>query len=222
VWSYFLSLGLTYKGAFFLPGVFEGNINHAVNGSIWSVLIEVWLYLILLMGYVLGILRSRTLFNIFFFVLLVLIWQDGSYMPKLLSGTTNTHVCLMFYIGSFLYINRTTVPTSPYYLLLALFLAGITIGTDRFPHAYVLVLVTFFCTASFSSQFAWMDRYGDYSYGVYLYGWPSQQVVALLMPKSSPPFQIIFSMCLALAMAVLSWHLIEKKALQLKRRFSGA
>lgn len=222
VWSYFIGLAGTYRGAFFLPGVFESNADHAVNGSIWSVLIEVWLYGILLGFYLLGILRSRALFNGIFFLLLVMLWQDGSLMPSFLAGATNLHVCMMFYIGSFLYINRDTVPVSHFYLLVALFLAGITIRTDRFPYAYVLLIVTFFCAASFSSQFAWMDRYGDYSYGVYLYGWPAQQVVALLFPKLLAISNALISMGLALMLAVLSWHLVEKRALQLKSRLSGA
>lgn len=222
VWSYFFGLAGTYKGAFFLPGVFEGNADHAVNGSIWSVLIEVWLYCILLGFYLIGILRSRAIFNVIFFVLLVIVWQDSSHVPSFISGTTNLHVCMMFYIGSFLYINREMVPVSPYYLLLALFLSGMTIGTDRFPYAYALLLVTFFCSASFSSQFAWMDRYGDYSYGVYLYGWPSQQIVALLFPKLSPLPNALISMVLALMLAILSWHLVEKRALRLKNLFSDS
>lgn len=221
VWSYFFGLAGTYKGAFFLPGVFEGNVDHAVNGSIWSVLIEVWLYIILLSFYLLGILRSRALFNVIFFVLLAGIWQDSSHVPSFISGATNLHVCMMFYIGSFLYINRDITPVSPYYLLWALFLAGMTIGTDRFQFAYVLLLVTFFCAASFSSQFAWMDRYGDYSYGVYLYGWPSQQIVALLFPKLVAIPHAFISMGLALILAMLSWHLVEKRSLQLKSLFSG-
>lgn len=216
VWSYFFRLAGTYKGSFFLPGVFEGNADHAVNGSIWSVLIEVWLYVVLVGLYVFGILRIRSLFNVIFFVLLVVIWQDDSIVPSLISGATNLHVCMMFFIGSFLYINREMVPVSPYYLLWALFFAGTTIGTDRFPFAYVLIIVTFFCAASFSSQFAWIDRYGDYSFGVYLYGWPCQQVIALLYPKLSPISNAIISMSLTLLMAILSWHLIEKKSLQLK------
>ena len=221
VWSYFLGLAATYKGAFFLPGVFAGNGDHAVNGSIWSVLIEVWLYAIMLLFYVLGIFRSRAIFNGAFFVLIVVVWQHPAWVPPFISGTTNLHVCLMFYIGSFLYVNRATVPTGPYFLMIALFLAGITLGTDRFPLAYILVLVTFFCCASFSSQLSWFDRYGDFSYGVYLYGWPCQQIVAMAFPGLSGLQHTFAAMAFALVMGALSWHLIEKKAMDLKSRIKG-
>lgn len=222
VWVYFLGLATTTRGAFLLPGVFESNSDHAVNGSIWSVLIEVWLYVILGGFYILGILRSRAIFNFIFFSLLIIAWSDSSHLPSFISGTTNQHVCLMFYIGSFLYMNRATVPVSPYFLLVALLLAGMTMGTDRFPYAYSFVLISFFCAASFSPQFAWVDRYGDYSYGVYLYGWPCQQVIAMLAPQLSQVPQAFLSMASALLIAAFSWHLIEKPALRLKSLFSGA
>jgi peptidoglycan/LPS O-acetylase OafA/YrhL len=218
-WTYFKGLALTYQGGFFLPGVFTGNPNQAVNGSIWSVVIEVWLYVAVLGAYLLGIMRSRALFNCLFFVLIVAVWSDKSWLPASLQGTTLLHVTLFFYIGSFLYMNRDSVPVSPYFLLVALFLAGITLNTDRFPFGYILLLVTFFCSVSFFKQFAWMDKWGDYSYGVYLYGWPAQQLTAWAFPHFTGVQNCVTSMALALACGIASWHLIEKRALRLKKHF---
>lgn len=217
VWSYFTGLALAYKGGFFLPGVFSQNYNQAVNGSIWSVLIEVWLYVIVLCFYLLGVMRSRAIFNTVFFVLIVMVWNDNSYLPVFLRGSTNAHVCLMFYIGSFLYINRDSIPVSPYFMLVALFLAGITIGTDKFAYGYIFLLVTFFCTVSFLKQFAWMDKWGDYSYGVYLYGWPAQQLTAWAFPNFSGMQNCLMASAIALICGVASWHLVEKRALRLKK-----
>jgi len=219
VWTYFKGLAFTYQGGFFLPGVFTQNLNQAVNGSIWSVLIEVWLYIIVLFVYLFGIMRSRALFNTVFFVLLVVFWNDKSYLPDALSSKTNLHVCLLFYIGSFLYINRDSVPVSPYFMLIALFLAGITLGTDKFAYGYILLLVTFFCTVSFFKQFAWLDKWGDYSYGVYLYGWPAQQLTAWAFPQLSGNQNFLTASTIALLCGIASWHLVEKRALRLKKVF---
>jgi len=218
-WTYFKGLALTYQGGFFLPGVFTQNLNQAVNGSIWSVLIEVWLYLAVLGFYLFGLMNSRALFNTLFFVVIVAIWSDNTWLPTSLQGTTLLHVSLFFYIGSFLYLNRDSVPVSPYFLLFALFLAGITLNTDRFAFGYILLMVTFFCSVSFSKQFAWMDKWGDYSYGVYLYGWPAQQFTAWAFPHFSGAQNCVTSMVIALACGVASWHLIEKRALRLKKHF---
>lgn len=216
VWSYFIGLGLTYKGGFFLPGVFTQNYNQAVNGSIWSVLIEVWLYVVVLLFYIFGVMRNRAVFNTAFFFLVVMFWSAPSYLPAAFRGATNLHVCLLFYIGSFLYLNRGAVPVSPYFLLVSLFVAGITLGTEKFVYGYVLLLVTFFCTVSFLKQFSWMEKYGDYSYGVYLYEWPSQQLVAWAFPGFSGIENCIVSSATALFCGVVSWHLVESRALRLK------
>lgn len=60
-------------------------------------------------------------------------------------------------------------------------------------------------------------RFGDLSYGLYIYGWPSQQIVIWLMHGHAAWWQV-FPLATALAgmLAFLSWHLIEQRALQLK------
>lgn len=63
-------------------------------------------------------------------------------------------------------------------------------------------------------------RFGDLSYGVYLYGWPAQQVVRALWGPSITWWQMFLStMPLALAAAWFSWHLIESRALASARRY---
>jgi peptidoglycan/LPS O-acetylase OafA/YrhL len=60
-------------------------------------------------------------------------------------------------------------------------------------------------------------RLGDYSYGIYLYGFPVQQLLVLLGVHH---FGLVAYVAAALvpvtALAVLSWHLVEKPALALK------
>ena len=57
----------------------------------------------------------------------------------------------------------------------------------------------------------------DFSYGLYLYGWPMQQL-ALLAGAATPVANTIAATALAGACAALSWFLVEKPALGLKRR----
>lgn len=60
-------------------------------------------------------------------------------------------------------------------------------------------------------------RFGDFSYGVYLWGWPVQQIWA-----STLGVQVGFWTLLAVSLpsvfslAALSWHLVEKRALSAK------
>ena len=60
-------------------------------------------------------------------------------------------------------------------------------------------------------------RFGDLSYGLYIYGWPSEQIVIWLLRGHAAWWQVfVLATLLAAALAFLSWHLIEKRALRLK------
>ena len=67
---------------------------------------------------------------------------------------------------------------------------------------------------------------GDYSYGIYLYGFPLTQSLIALRPQwftgSLPHFLALLGTAAALtiAFAACSWHLVEKRALALKHHLS--
>ena len=60
------------------------------------------------------------------------------------------------------------------------------------------------------------NRLGDYSYGLYVYAFPIQQVIASFMKGIQPQSLFGVSFFITLAFAVLSWHLVEKPMLALK------
>jgi peptidoglycan/LPS O-acetylase OafA/YrhL len=61
------------------------------------------------------------------------------------------------------------------------------------------------------------SRFGDLSYGAYLWGWPVQCALAGWLGKSvDPPILALLSFALVLVCAFVSWHLLEKQALKLK------
>jgi peptidoglycan/LPS O-acetylase OafA/YrhL len=62
------------------------------------------------------------------------------------------------------------------------------------------------------------NRVGDYSYGFYLWQFPLQQWIVLTHPGITLPGLVFASLPAALAVAVASWHLIERPALALKER----
>ncbi|MBN3791656.1 hypothetical protein [Burkholderia sp. Ac-20353] len=62
-------------------------------------------------------------------------------------------------------------------------------------------------------------RWGDISYGLYLYAFPIQQLLVYKFPTISLTTEIAVTFLITIPFAALSWHLIEKNALKLK---SGA
>ena len=69
-----------------------------------------------------------------------------------------------------------------------------------------------------SPVLAALTRTGDYSYGVYIYAFPVQQTILYVNPAISVNWFIAVTSVITLAIAALSWHLVERPALSLKPR----
>ncbi len=65
-------------------------------------------------------------------------------------------------------------------------------------------------------------RRGDYSYGIYLYGFPFTQATKEVFPQYSQNWVLLVFMCMVptALFAAASWHYIEKPILQLRKKFS--
>jgi peptidoglycan/LPS O-acetylase OafA/YrhL len=60
-------------------------------------------------------------------------------------------------------------------------------------------------------------RFGDLSYGLYIYGWPVEQAVIWLHGGHATWWQVFLTaLPIAAALAFLSWHLVERPMLRLK------
>lgn len=210
-WVYFRNIFFLWDGAYFLPQVFVGNHDQAINGSIWSVFTEVRLYILLSIIYLLGILKKKSLFNFLFFMTITLCWFYQINIPYIGDNGTTLHVSLFFFVGVFIYLNKEDIVISPIVLFIALLYASTTVGTDKFGIAYIFLISTFFVVVSFFNQFSKFDKFGDPSYGIYLYGWPIQNLMVYMFPKFNVYEIAIISIFICLILGYLSWHLIEKR-----------
>jgi peptidoglycan/LPS O-acetylase OafA/YrhL len=64
------------------------------------------------------------------------------------------------------------------------------------------------------------NRVGDYSYGLYIFGFPVQQSLVYLLGKLDPLLLFGLAFPLILLLAILSWHFIEKPSLSLKGKLT--
>jgi len=76
--------------------------------------------------------------------------------------------------------------------------------------------------ATSSHQIPGATRFGDLSYGIYLYGWPIEQTVRYLLGEQATWWMVfLISMPLAALTACASWHIVERPALGMVRMTSG-
>ena len=60
------------------------------------------------------------------------------------------------------------------------------------------------------------NQFGDYSYGLYIYAFPIQQMLIAFFPAIGPLPLLISGFFVTLLVAMISWNSVEKPALDLK------
>ncbi|MEW5770259.1 MAG: acyltransferase [Pseudomonadota bacterium] len=223
---YFLKC-LTLIGGveFRLPGVFESNpYAHTVNGSLWTMPYELRMYAILaLMWLVLrAVPHARAqLFKIAIVAgtLLAGILLAQEHIGAAGEGSKLLRLAFMFFTGASYYILKERISLST--PLFSIALAGLAASLADEQMFFLVYLATvpyllFFVAYVPSGFIRGYNRLGDYSYGLYIYAFPVQQSIAALLPGISVPSLIAISTLATFALAVLSWHLLERHALRLK------
>lgn len=56
----------------------------------------------------------------------------------------------------------------------------------------------------------WVDR-TDPSYGLYLYAWPTQNLLVQKVPGITPLLLIVLTVPIAFCFGILNWHWIERR-----------
>ncbi|MDE3081175.1 MAG: acyltransferase [Paracoccaceae bacterium] len=214
-WSFVLGNLSFLRPQFTLPGVFTANPYPAVAGSIWTLQHEATCYAVLALAGWLGFIGRRRLPVLA--VLYALFWA----LPHLPYRIEMWRILsLPFAVGVAAHVYRRAVVVS---LPLMLALAGGAValrGTALAFPALILGLgygVLWLGTVP-GGAIRGYNRLGDYSYGFYIYAMPAQGLVALGSPAPTPFVSIALGLPLALLMAVLSWHLVERPALARGRR----
>jgi len=218
-WRYLAGNATAYCTEYFLPGVFSGLHDRAINGSLWSLQIEVRLYLIVGISSIVGVFINKRVFNTLFFAVIVAGYFAPEVVLKVFGPENHRHVAQMFMIGSFSWINRQSIPIGPEILFMLLIFAASLHGTDRFGFAYVLLLPYLVFYVAVGQWGVWFNKCGDLSYGTYLYGWPCQQLVYSIAPDIGNTLHAMLAALLALFMAFLSWRLVENPSLRLKKLY---
>ena len=215
-WRYLWSNATLWRAEFHLPGVFDTLPRTAVNGSLWTLPIEGRLYLMLFVAGLLGMLAPKRYVPAWALALAGaagFAWMSRP-LPEHLEYLL--WVTAFFITGTLLWVLRAKVRLSWWLWLPLLLAAALARGSVWFVPAYfATVAYGVFCLA-FRAPLPRIER-TDLSYGLYLYGWPMQQL-ALLAGAASVAANTLVATALALACAAASWFLVERPALRWKRK----
>lgn len=226
---YIFGTGTLLSTEYSLPGAFQKSVVTFANGSLWTLRYEVASYFIL---FVVFVVSSRIGMKFAGAILACgIACAVGFTLPALLGRTIPVQagnllsLFVPFAIGAWFQASKMR---SPHFLavMIAVLLWALLAHTPAVTvlAATSISLLTLWLAFLSNKQLVKLDALPDYSYGIYIYAYPIQQMTILLLPGLHPLAQAAVSFLVTLVPASLSWHFIEKPAISLKsvRLFSVA
>lgn len=212
-------------------------VGSVLNGSLWSLRYEIFCYALVAAIAVVGGMRKRPELTVAFagatYGIVALDWTGHqpfgggqSAIPSLtlpligyLAGPTLVPLALMFAIGMVAAVRPESFPMSNRLGVIALvvFLLSMRFGYFDVAGAPAFAYLVLWAAMRLPERMHAVGTKRDFSYGIYIYAFPIQQVLAQyhLQRAGRVPF-ILISLVLAVAAGACSWYLVEKPALRFK------
>lgn len=206
-----------------LPGVFLANpLPKIVNGSLWTLQPEFYCYLIMAALMLTGLVYRRTWYSWAFLGSTAILTACNA-----LYGYGNPGdlfppnvIIYYFFVGIAACHWRARIPAHPLLFVFSLALACFMLSQQglvylaAFPVTYCIVYIGMLKLPRIP-----LLQNGDYSYGIYLLHFPILQSLAHFFPGLREWWMLwLVAAPLVIVLSALSWHWIEKPALQLKKR----
>ena len=222
-WRYFLKNAILFRGIDYqLPG-----IGGSVNGSLWSLTPEVRMYATLLALWLAAALAGgfrRRALCVAIVSIAVLSGAWYLYHEQFEPLDNVPRLAFMFFTGASFFVFKDRIAlrkTACILLLVAIAVSLFNRVTLFFVLNLSLAYVLMYAAYAVSGPIRAFNSLGDYSYGAYIYAFPVQMGLCHLVPHISVPALMASSAVITATLAVLSWHLLEKRALALKTAFAA-
>jgi peptidoglycan/LPS O-acetylase OafA/YrhL len=228
-YSYFFNLSLI-KLSYYLPGVFENDTGQfIVNAPIWTLFFEVLMYFIALgFSYFNPIGNRFSNLIILLFVLVSICISSIGVPPELFVLKINAKSFLQFFsyffVGYLIFRINLNIVFKHHFILF--FMLVIFVSANSYFHfvSWLIFITYVVVSLGFSRNQigSFITNKGDYSYGIYIYGFVVQNMVNEMVPSNTAfilKLSIVF--LLTFLFAIFSWHIIERPSLLLKSSGKG-
>jgi peptidoglycan/LPS O-acetylase OafA/YrhL len=220
-WSY-VTRGLALRDVqWTLPGVFAGLPVPVVNVSLWSLWPEVEMYAAVgLLGLFATLMRAscRLVLAVGMAALAAAALSCHEDLAgRALEPTTLARLAPLFAAGALLGISHWRVHAAAIALtsVAAWGARGTMLFVPLFDAALALTVIGF-AHVPLAPLARW-GRFGDWSYGMYVYAFPVQQYVAASTPQLGLGAHLGIVYPITVLLGAISWHVVEAPALALKR-----
>lgn len=190
------------------------------NGSLWTLLFELMCYIAVAVLGVIGLLKRRWIIpSIFGVALCATAWVSYPIFALQTIPQIIARFAVMFAAGALLYRVKDVIPArwSWVVICMTIVLASAFLPNYRvigaLPLAYAVIVVGALV------RYKSLNLRNDLSYGIYIYAFPIQQLLAIFeMAEIGPFWFFVIATAVTVPLAALSWFVVEKPAMRLKAR----
>ncbi|MCD4556759.1 acyltransferase family protein [Schaalia sp. lx-100] len=202
-----------------LPGVFTFNpYPEVVNGSLWTLPVEFAAYILCYLIFRLTAFRKKTYIWTIIVVIACAIVYFAFFHLYMLSVV---RAVLEFYIGVCLWVWRDKIILRPSWGILSIF-ATIVLCYFGWDIAAMLVTFPYACLWlgwGTRRKFSHFAKYGEFSYGIYLWAFPLQQTLVFLWPTPMHwAVNASLISLIAICGGIFNYHVIDKPVMNMVRR----
>jgi peptidoglycan/LPS O-acetylase OafA/YrhL len=205
-------------------GIFAGNREADFNGPLWTIRFEIIAYVMAGLAFVIGAVtnlwRTLALFLLVQAAYIALPFAvDMSTLPA--SILPLLRLSSAFLMGMVLW-HAPKLRAPRWWWIAALLAIFALLGSSVIGElsANVALAALLMKLGLPQKSIPALVRIPDYSYGLYIWHYPVMQGVMYVRPDFGPYQLMAVSTPIFILLAGLSWHLIEKRTLRLKRRFA--
>ncbi|MBR4070803.1 MAG: acyltransferase [Bacteroidaceae bacterium] len=226
-WQY-LGANLTFANFLqpSLPGVFEGQVYEAVNGSLWTMKVEILLYISIPLAAWLMMRCSRVWALVLIYVLSYIykMWmghlyvESGELIYRIMQRQVGGQL-LFFYSGVailmyFDYFQRYIRWLFPVALAVGVASKWVNWFDAIEPLCIAIVIIGF----AYNCQwFVWMRKYDNIAYDIYLFHYPIIQLVVYWgLPERNIYWALAVVVAMTISLSLLSWYFIERPVMRRK------
>lgn len=218
--KYFLNIFLIPQHD--LPGVFQNNVYlPTVNGSLWTLPVEFLCYVLCFIAYKMGLLKKKK--SIYMSIVVTI----GSVGVLVLAHITQSAIlvsvllpCLLFYMGMLfqIYSENIIINIKVAIICLVLWVVFICLGAMLLGMVLFFPYILIYLVFGIKMNMQTIGAIGEYSYGIYLLGFPIQQLFVFLGDSYRSVYvNAGVSVVIAFVISIFVLHKIERPILNMAK-----
>lgn len=207
---------------FSLPGVFEvAPMSPIVNGSLWTIPYEFLAYIALALTIPFKLWKKQVI--LFYILLATFVFRYALHTDLLPLDSTFIFMQLKyiliflpyFIMGILLFNNSGMIKKYSFDKILLVFLAGHIFYTTLIYEFFLAIMLPMIVVKiafyELPASYYKLNILGNYSYGMYIWGWFITQLFILIFSRNSSLLTVLIpSLTISIVAGFLSWNFIEK------------